>query len=149
MGKRVLLTKHLYLWLRELSVLFIFFHCTLYQLHYIHHHQRDMAMRPILINRFRHRSLTLHFEQFRFWLQTCGDIRNRKSAIECFKENFPHWWLWESSTPWLDESESRWLPDLVSRGVANSPARWVRESLCWVRESLFNFFKIYHRLTEL
>ncbi len=28
----------------------------------------------------RHRSFTLHFEPFRFWLRIRGDIRNRKSS---------------------------------------------------------------------
>jgi hypothetical protein len=27
----------------------------------------------------KHRSLTLHFEPFRFWLRIRGDIRNRKN----------------------------------------------------------------------
>jgi hypothetical protein len=31
-------------------------------------------------NSGQHRSLTLAFEQFRFWLRIRGDIRNRKST---------------------------------------------------------------------
>ncbi len=46
-----------------------------------------------------HRSLTLAFEQFPFWLQIRGDIRNKKS------------------TPRLGESGSRRLPVSVSQGV--------------------------------
>ncbi len=46
-----------------------------------------------------HRSLTLPFELFRFWLRIRGDIRNRKT------------------TPRLAESGSWWLSDLASRGV--------------------------------
>jgi hypothetical protein len=46
-----------------------------------------------------HRSLTVSFEPFRFWLRIRGDIRNRKT------------------TPRLGESESRRLPDSASRGV--------------------------------
>jgi hypothetical protein len=41
-----------------------------------------------------HRSLTLPFEPFRFWLRIRGDIRNQKmtpqveeSAFKCLKEN--------------------------------------------------------------
>jgi hypothetical protein len=99
-----------------------------------------------------HRSLTLHFKPFRFWLRIHGDIRNRKmtprlgesatlrlgeSAFECLKENSasPTRRLGESLTPRLGESESRRLPDSASRGVA--------------MESLFKFFKIYHRITAL
>ncbi len=57
-----------------------------------------------------HRSLTLPFEPFRFWLRSRGDIRNRKT------------------TPRLAESRSRRLSDSVSRGVADSPTRRVGES---------------------
>jgi hypothetical protein len=53
-----------------------------------------------------HRSITLPFEPFRFWLRIRGDIRNRKttprltdSAFEYLKEK-------------LGESESRRLPEL-------------------------------------
>ena len=52
-----------------------------------------------------HRSLTLPFEPFRFWLRIRGDIRNRKT------------------TPRLAESGSRRLSDSASRGVADSPIR--------------------------
>jgi hypothetical protein len=48
-----------------------------------------------------HRSLTLSFEPFRFWLRIRGDIRNRKT--------------------------SRRLSDSASRGVAHSPTRRVGE----------------------
>ncbi len=57
-----------------------------------------------------HRSLTLHFEPFRFWLRIRGDIRNQKT------------------TPRLAESGSRQLSDSASRGVADSPIRRVGES---------------------
>jgi hypothetical protein len=73
-----------------------------------------------------HRSLTLPFEPFRFWLQIRGDIRNRKTTPR----------LGESATPQLDESGSRRLSDSASRGVANSPTRQVGESL-WNRYSIF------------
>ncbi len=46
-----------------------------------------------------HRSLTLPFEPFRFWLRIRGDIRNPKT------------------TPRLSKSASRRLSDSVSRGV--------------------------------
>ncbi len=49
-----------------------------------------------------HRSRTLSFEPFRFWLRIRGDIRNRKT------------------TPRLAESGSRRLSDLASRGVTDS-----------------------------
>ena len=56
-----------------------------------------------------HRSLTLPFEPFRFWLRIRGDSRNRKT------------------TPRLSKSGSRRLSDSVSRGVADSPTRLVGE----------------------
>ncbi len=57
-----------------------------------------------------HRSLTLPFEPFRYWLRIRGDIRNRKT------------------TPRLSKSGSRRISDSASRGVANSPTRRVGES---------------------
>ncbi len=95
-----------------------------------------------------HRSLTLPFEPFQFWLRIRGDIRNRKTtprvgelAFECLKEKLasrrvggsPTWLVGESLTPRLGDSESCRLPDSASRGVS--------------MESLFKFFKIYHRIT--
>jgi hypothetical protein len=58
-----------------------------------------------------HRSLTLHFELFRFWLRIRGDIRNRKT------------------TPRLSVLASRRLSESVSRGVGDSPTHRVRELL--------------------
>jgi hypothetical protein len=40
-------------------------------------------------------------------------------------------------------------PDSASRGVAVSPTRQVRELLWWVRESLFELFKLYHHFKWL
>ncbi len=57
-----------------------------------------------------HKSLTLLFEPFWFWLRNRGDIRNRKT------------------TPRLAESGSRRLSDLASRGVDDSPTRQIGES---------------------
>jgi hypothetical protein len=54
-----------------------------------------------------HRSLTLPFELFRFWLRIRGDIRNRKT------------------TPRLTESGRRRLSDSARRGVGDSPSRHV------------------------
>jgi hypothetical protein len=58
-----------------------------------------------------HRSLTLPFEPFRFWLRIRGDIHNRKT------------------TPRLGESASRGLSDSVSQGVGDSPTWRVVESM--------------------
>ncbi len=86
-----------------------------------------------------HRSLTLPFEPFRFWLRIRGDIRNRKttprlgdsptrrvgeSTFECLKENST-----SPATPRLGESAIRKLPDSASRKVVDSPTRQVGESL--------------------
>jgi hypothetical protein len=57
-----------------------------------------------------HRSLTLPFQPFRYWLRIRGDIRNRKT------------------TPRLGKSGSWRLSDSASWGVADSPARRVGES---------------------
>ncbi len=54
-----------------------------------------------------HRSLTLPFEPFRFWLRIRGDIRNRKTTPR----------LGESATLRLGESGRRRLSDSASRGV--------------------------------
>jgi hypothetical protein len=93
-----------------------------------------------------HRSLTLPFEPFRFWLRIRGDIRNRKnnsptrrvreSAFECLNENSasrrvsdsPTWRVGKSLAPRLGELESHQLPDSASQGVAMVS-----------RESLFKF----------
>ncbi len=65
-----------------------------------------------------HRSLTVPFEPFRFWLWICEDIRNRKTTPR----------FSESATLRLGESGSRWLSDSASRGVDDSPTRRVGES---------------------
>jgi hypothetical protein len=53
----------------------------------------------------RHRSLTLHFEPFRFWLGIRGDIRNQKTTLR------------------LIESGRRRLSHSASWGVVDSPTR--------------------------
>ncbi len=77
-----------------------------------------------------HRSLTLPFELFWFWLRIFGDIRNQKT------------------TPRLHELVTLLLGEPGSRRVGEStfeylkPTRWVGESLWWVRESLFKYLKL-------
>jgi hypothetical protein len=69
--------------------------------------------------------------------------RVAESALECLKQNSASRRVSDSSTrrvgvsltPRLRESDSRQLPDSANRGVA--------------MESLFKFFKIYHRITAL
>ncbi len=97
-----------------------------------------------------HRSLTIPFERFWFWLRICGDIRNRKTTPR----------LGELATLQLGESRSRWHADSASRGVSfwmfkrklgesesrrlpNSASRGV------AMESLFEFLKICHQITAL
>jgi hypothetical protein len=41
-------------------------------------HGNEADFLEFLYKPVRHRSLTLHFEPFRFWLRIRGDIRNRK-----------------------------------------------------------------------
>ncbi len=79
-----------------------------------------------------HRSLTLPFEPFRFWLQIRGDIRNRKTTPRLGESGSQRltdspnrgvgFWMFKKKTR---ESESRRLPDSANRGVANSPTRRV------------------------
>jgi hypothetical protein len=59
-----------------------------------------------------HRSLTLPFEPFRFWLRIRGDIRNRKTGGDS-----PTHRVGESLTLQLGESGSWRLPDSLSRRV--------------------------------
>jgi hypothetical protein len=66
-----------------------------------------------------HRSLTLPFEPFRFWLRIPGDICNRKTPRPLVK----------SESLRLSYSASHRFPDSASRGVADSTTRRVRESL--------------------
>ncbi len=114
-----------------------------------------------------HRSLTLPFEPFRFWLRIRGGkatprlgysptrrvgesatlrlsnqgvhdsltCRVGESAFECLTENSASRRVDDFQ---LGKSESRRLPDSTSG-----------ESLWWVRESLFKFFKIYHHYKQL
>ncbi len=92
-----------------------------------------------------HRSLTLPFEPFRFWLWIRRDIRNWKTTTRLTESesqrltDSPSWrvgfWMFKRK---LGESGSRWLPDspsqevaIVSQGVA------------------IQIFKIYHHLKRL
>ncbi len=93
-----------------------------------------------------HRSLTLPYQPFRFWLRNRGDIRNRKttsrlgdSASRRLSDSVSQgvgFWMCKRK---LWESESRRLPDSPSRGVANSTTQQVGES----------FFKIFHQITAV
>ncbi len=87
----------------------------------------------------QHRSLTLPFEPFRFWLRIRGDIHNQNWLPDSASQGIagsPYWWvgesptphIGESPTPCISESGSHRLPALVSWGVANSPYWWVGES---------------------
>ncbi len=58
----------------------------------------------------RHRSLTLNFEPFRFWLRILGDIHIRKT------------------TPRLNDTGSRRLSVSMIRGVGDSPTQRYGES---------------------
>ena len=65
-----------------------------------------------------HRSLTLPFEPFRFWLRIRGDIHNGKTTPR----------LWESATLRLGKSGSQGVDDSPSRGVDDSPSGGVDDS---------------------
>ncbi len=91
-----------------------------------------------------HRSLTLPFELFWFWLRIRRDIHDRKKSPR----------LGESATLRLGESGSRrvgfWMfyRKFGERvGESSTPTPQDRESPWWVGESLFEFFKIYHRFS--
>ncbi len=94
-----------------------------------------------------HRSLTVPFEPFRFWLRIPGVIKKRlpDSLSQGVGESGSHWLsdsAFECLKEKLGESESRRLPDSANRGATNYPTRRVGESSWWVGESLFEFFKI-------
>jgi hypothetical protein len=116
----------------------------------------------------RHRSLTLPFKLFRFWLRIRGDIRNQKTTPRLASRGVgdsPPRRVGESVTlrlgesgsrrlpdsvsrrvgfcmfkRKLGESESRLLPDLASRGVANSRRLPASASPGVAMESLLKFF---------
>jgi hypothetical protein len=94
-----------------------------------------------------HRSLTLLFEPFRFWLRIRGDIRHRKMTLRLGESG--SWWLADSASRrvgfWMfqKKTDKRKLLDSASRGVANSPTRRAGESL-WSCYS--NFFKFIIKL---
>ena len=75
---------------------------------YLKGHGNEADFLGFLHKSVRHRSLTLHFEPFRFWLRIRGYIRNRKTTRQVgyrmFKRKFP-------------SSVSRRLPNTASRGV--------------------------------
>ncbi len=99
-----------------------------------------------------HRSLTLPFEPFRFWLRIRGDIRNRKMTPTRRTGESMTRRLGESGSRLLNvkrklgESESRRLPDSVSEGSRRLPDSASRGV---TMESLFEFFKIFHQITAL
>jgi hypothetical protein len=90
-----------------------------------------MAMWPIfrglLHKSVQHRSLTLPFEPYRFWIRICRDIHNWKMTLQLGESGSRR--LAESGSRRLTKSGSRRLSDLLSRGVADSLTRWIRESL--------------------
>jgi hypothetical protein len=73
-------------------------------------HGNDADFLGFLQKLVPHRSLTLLFEPFRFWLRIRGDIRNRKTTFQ------------------LAESGSRRLSDSVSRSAFECFKRKLSES---------------------
>ncbi len=98
-----------------------------------------------------HESLTLPFEQFRFWLQIRGDICIRKTTphYHWYRElptpritnmrspNSLHHWYAESATPRITYTESQLLNFFKENSLYQSPtpritdteSRWLRISL--------------------
>jgi hypothetical protein len=83
---------------REIITRYFLLFATALVFHYFKGHGNDADFPRFLHKLVRHRSLTLHFEPFRFWLRIRGDIRNRKTILR----------LGESLTPESD-SPSRLL----------------------------------------
>ncbi len=96
-----------------------------------HGNEADFPM--FLHKSFRHRSLTLHFEPFRFWLRTRGDIRNRQTTTrlgESGSRQFSNSASWGvAASPTRRVGESAIECSSVSWGVVDSPTRQVKESL--------------------
>jgi hypothetical protein len=74
-------------------------------------HGNEADFLGVLQKLIPHRSLTLPFQPFRFWLRICGDIYNRKttprlgeSAFECLKENSASRRVGDSLTRQVGES---------------------------------------------
>ncbi len=85
----------------------------------------------------RHRSLTLHFEPFRFWLRILGDILIRKRTPrlnDTVVGDSLYQRYAESATLRLNDMGSRRLSASLIRGVDDSPHHRYRELV-------LNFFK--------
>ncbi len=76
-------------------------------------HGNELNFPRLLHKSVWHRSLTLHFEPFRFWLRILGDILIRKTTTRLSDstirgvDNSPHHWYTESTTPRITDTESR------------------------------------------
>ncbi len=134
-----------------------------------------MALKPIFrgfcINRFGIGPLHFNSSRFDFGFEfaeifiiekRCPDSASRGVADFPTRSRRVGYWLWKlpssvfrrviGSTPGLAESESWRLHDFPGRslsgGIANSPTRQVWESLWWIRELVFEFFKFIIDLEE-
>jgi hypothetical protein len=107
-------------------------------------HGNEADFLGILQKLVPHRSLTLPFELFRFWLQIRGDIRNQKTtprlgkSVSCRLSDSASRRLSDSASRRLSDSASGRLPDSAfeclkensaSQRVGDSPSRRVGESL--------------------
>jgi hypothetical protein len=77
---------------------------------YLKGHGNEPDFPRFLLKSVMHRSLTLHFEPFRFWIWILADICIQKT------------------TPWLKDMGSRWLSVSTIRGVGDSPTQRYGES---------------------
>ncbi len=77
---------------------------------YLKGHGNEPDFPRFLHKSVRHRSLTLHFELFRFWLRILGNVRIGKTTHR------------------LNDTGSRRLSVSTIRGVGNSPTQRYRES---------------------
>ncbi len=112
-------------------------------------HGNETDFLGVLQKSVPHKSLTLPFEPFRFWLRLRGDIHIRKTIpryhrygesptprititesrlLNFFKENSLYRWYGESSTPCTSDTMSRRLRVSPIRRVDDSAYRWVAES---------------------
>jgi hypothetical protein len=84
------------------------------------------------------------------WLPDSASPRLSSASWGVADSNSSSRWVNDSLTCWVGESAFECLKENSARQrVVESPSRQVGESPWWGGESLFEFFKIYHRFSEL
>jgi len=89
-----------------------------------------------------HRSLTLPFKPFRFWLRICGDIRNRKTTPQLTKSGSRHGESGSRYSNFLKFSID--FPDFIQLNQPFKRSIWQKRSLgCCIAPVVWSFFINY------